>query len=165
MLKVLIINTNQHILKINLLSQHKQQPQGPPPSLNFKIHDFLTLTFSSDSSNDVIFRYFQDSFGYDIKIPGEKNIFKDLIKSFNFSNEVDRLTSGFKLKKLSIKAEHNLHDWTLKSEFSFSPRLKTDKKPYYYDYSPYFSLSVVWNPMKSLKTQIVDDYGTFQLNP
>ncbi|HOS29178.1 MAG TPA: hypothetical protein PLR39_00115 [Treponemataceae bacterium] len=135
------------------------------PSLNFKIHDFLTLTFSSDSSNDVIFRYFQDSFGYDIKIPGEKNIFKDLIKSFNFSNEVDRLTSGFKLKKLSIKAEHNLHDWTLKSEFSFSPRLKTDKKPYYYDYSPYFSLSVVWNPMKSLKTQIVDDYGTFQLNP
>jgi len=88
-----------------------------------------------------------------------------LIKSFNFSNEVDRLTSGFKLKKLSIKAEHNLHDWTLKSEFSFSPRLKTDKKPYYYDYSPYFSLSVVWNPMKSLKTQIVDDYGTFQLNP
>lgn len=135
------------------------------PSLNLKIHDFLTLTFSSDSSNDVIFRYFQDSLGYDAPIPGEKNIFKDLIKSFNFSNEVDRLTSGFKLKKLSIKAEHNLHDWTLKSEFSFSPRLKTDKKPYYYDYSPYFSVSVVWNPMKSLKTQIVDEYGTFQLNP
>lgn len=135
------------------------------PSLTFKISDLLTLSFISESTNDVMFRYFQNTFGYDVNIPGEKNIVKDLFKSFNVTNEADRLTSGFKLKTLSIKAEHNLHDWTLRSEFSFSPRLKTDKKPYYYDYSPYFSISVVWNPMKSLKTQIVDEYGTFQLNP
>ena len=135
------------------------------PSLNFTIYEFLKISFSSESANDVMFRYMQDFYDYDIVIPGEKNIFKDLVKSFNFFNEVDRLTSGFKLKKLTLKVEHDLHDWLLKSEFSFSPRLKTDKKPYYYDFSPYFSISVVWNPMKSLKTQIVDEYGTFQLNP
>ena len=135
------------------------------PSLSFSIYNFLKITFSSESTNNLVFRYFQNFYGYDFKVPGETNIFIDLLKSFDFMNEKNRMESAFKLQKLSLKIEHDLHDWTLKSEFSFSPRLITKTSPYYYDFSPYFSLSVVWNPLKSLKTEIVDEYGTFQLNP
>lgn len=135
------------------------------PSLSFSIYNFLKITFSSETTNNLIFRYFQDFYDYDFKVPGEKNIFVDLLKSFDFWNEQNRLDSAFKLQKLSLKIEHDLHDWQLRSEFSFSPRLISKSIPYYYDFSPYFSLSVVWNPLKSLKTEIVDEYGTFQLNP
>jgi hypothetical protein len=34
-----------------------------------------------------------------------------------------------------------------------------------YDYHPYFSLSVLWRPMQSIKTTLEDDYGTVTLNP
>ena len=50
---------------------------------------------------------------------------------------------------------HDLHDW------DFSMKLKRKK---YYDFSPYFSLSVVWRPMDSIKTKIADKYGDFVLN-
>ena len=40
----------------------------------------------------------------------------------------------------------------------------TDGKSYY-DFSPYFSISVSWRPLASMKTQIVDEYGEWKLNP
>lgn len=54
------------------------------PKLVFKIHEFLDISFSAVSRNDVIARYFQDALNLPIVIPGEKNIFKDLISSFIF---------------------------------------------------------------------------------
>ena len=90
----------------------------------------------------------------------------DLCNSFAFWDEAKRNTSGFKIKRLSLKVEHDLHDWVLASEFKVEPRIvqqQNGKK--YYDYKPYFSLSVLWKPMKGLKTVIEDEYGTFTLNP
>ena len=135
------------------------------PSITFNINEFLNISFRSTSINDVIFRYFQGMFDYEVEVPGEKNIFKDLLYSFDFSNQKNRELSGFKLKSFSIILTHDLHDWDFKSEFSISPKLITDEIPYRYDFSPYFSMSVVWKPMNLFKTQIKDEYGEITLNP
>ena len=135
------------------------------PSITFNINEFLNISFKSTSRNDVIFRYFQGMFDYGIEVPGEKNVIKDLLYSFDFKNEENRKLSGFKLKSFSIILTHDLHDWDFKSEFSIEPKLITDEIPYRYDFSPYFSISVVWKPMNMFKTQIEDEDGEITLNP
>ncbi len=135
------------------------------PSFTFKINKALDITFSEESRNQVFFRYIQNLYGYDVTMPGETNPFVDLFNSFAFWNTDLRKASGFKLKNISIKLTHELHDWVLNSEFKIEPRLLKDTTPYHYDFSPYFSLSVVWRPMSSMKTTIQDKYGTFVLNP
>ena len=134
------------------------------PALSFKLNEFLELTFSSTTRNDVLFRYFQNAAGYEDMLPGEQNIFTDLMNSFRFDDERLRTASGFKLKSFNISLKHDLHDWDLKSEFKIEPRLVTKNGIKSYDFSPYFSLSVVWRPMESMKTEIVDKYGTVILN-
>lgn len=135
------------------------------PAFTFKINKALDVTFSAESRNQVLFRYIQNLYDYDVKMPGETNLLVDLFDSFAFWNTDLRKASGFKLKKISIKLTHELHDWVLNSEFKIEPRLLKDTTPYHYDFSPYFSLSVVWRPMSSMKTTIQDKYGTFVLNP
>ncbi len=131
------------------------------PSISFKIHEFVTLTFSATSRNSVIYRYF----GNKHKLPGEENLFKDLLNSFRFDNEQLRKNSGFKLKSLNLSLTHDLHDWDFKLDFKIAPQLKTENGKKYYDFNPYMSISVVWRPMGAMKTEIVDDYGTWKLNP
>ncbi|MCQ2982517.1 MAG: hypothetical protein MJ178_07165, partial [Treponemataceae bacterium] len=133
--------------------------------LTFKITEFLTITVAAESQNKVVYRYVQRYFGSDVTLPGQENIFLDLMDSFAFWNPVARQNSGFKMRSFSVNLDHNLHDWTLHSEFKISPRLIKDTGVPEYDYSPYFILSVKWNPMSSLKTTIQDNYGEFVLNP
>ena len=89
----------------------------------------------------------------------------DLINGFRFDDEELRKSSGFKLKSLEITMMHDLHDWDFKCRFKVEPRLVTESgNKKHYDFSPYFSLSVVWRPMDSFKTKIEDKYGEFILN-
>lgn len=135
------------------------------PSISFSINEFLTLTFKANSRNEVIYRYIQKATDFEPKIPGEENIFLDLWNSFAFWDENKRKASGFKLKSLDIAVSHELHDWTMTSQFSISPRIISENGKRFYDFSPYFTLSVVWKPMSSMKTTIEDKYGTVTLNP
>lgn len=135
------------------------------PSISLTINEFLTLTFKASSRNDVIYRYIQKFTNFEPKIPGEENIFKDLWNSFTFWDENKRKASGFKLKSLDIGLSHQLHDWTLTSQFTITPRQISENGKKFYDFSPYFTLSVVWKPMNSMKTTIEDEYGTVTLNP
>lgn len=134
-------------------------------SFSFKINEVLDLTFSAESRNSSIFKYVQGLSSINAEIPGEKNIFVDLFNSFAFWDDDLRKKSAFKLQNLSLKVTHELHDWKLSAEFSVSPRLMRDERPYYIDFSPYFKLSVVWKPLSSMTTTIVDDHGKFILNP
>ena len=134
------------------------------PSLSFKINEFLDIKFSATSRNSVLYRYFQSMLGYDGRIPGEQNIFIDLFDSFNFADSSKRKASGFKLKSLDLTVSHKLHDWDFSMQLKFEPRLLTKNGTSCYDYSPYFSLGVIWNPMSSIKTQITDNYGTLEFN-
>lgn len=134
------------------------------PGITFRINKFLDISFSATSRNDVLYRYVQSALGHPGRIPGEENIFKDLANSFRFDDESLRKASGFKLKSLNFAITHDLHDWDLKCEFKIEPRLITPTTGMqYYDFSPYFTLSVVWRPMESMKTEILDDYGTWKL--
>jgi hypothetical protein len=136
------------------------------PSLALKINDFLTLTFSAESRNKELLRYMQKAIGFTPEIPGERNVFVDLWNSFAFWDESKRASSGFKLKHINIKLEHDLHDWTLKSEFKVEPRIiQVSPGVQKYDYKPYFTLSVQWKPMQGIRTVIKDEYGNFILNP
>lgn len=122
------------------------------PSISFKIHEILTLTFSATSKNQVIYRYFRDD-----KLAGETNLFKDLINSFRFDDEELRSSSGFKLQSLQLDVTHELHDWDLKFTMRLQPRLVGTGNDKEYQMNPYISLSVVWRPMAAMKTEILHD--------
>ncbi|MGL4986798.1 MAG: hypothetical protein ACRC5H_06650 [Treponemataceae bacterium] len=136
------------------------------PSISIKIKNALELSFSASSENKVIYRYIQNINKSGLEIPGETNFFVDLWNSFAFWDENLRKSSGFKIKSFSFKATHDLHDWSFSAEVRMTPRLlyTSDRKPYY-DFSPYWSVSVIWKPFASMKTTLVDDYGTIKLNP
>ena len=147
------------------------------PAITFKINNFLNITLSAESRNSVIYRYFcpDDKYEEYYRSSGERSIFTDLIDSFRFDDESKRKSSGFKLQSFNIKVTHELHDWNLSADFSIKPRYVTSStsgfdssrnsgSPYY-DFSPYFSISVVWRPLEGMKTQVVDEYGEWKLNP
>ena len=80
--------------------------------------EFTSISFSSESRNDVIFRYFQEKMNYDPQIPGETDLVRDLINSFAFGDKNLRRQSGFKLKSLSMAMIHNLDDWNISSKMT-----------------------------------------------
>lgn len=135
------------------------------PGVTFRINNFLDITFSAESRNNSIYKYFcsNDKFNYYYRGVGERNILRDLSKSFSFSNNDDRKSTGFKLKNLNISVTHNLHDWNFNMDFKITPRILTENGKSQYDFSPYMTCSVVWRPMPSIKTEIVDEYGEWKL--
>ncbi|MCR4938530.1 MAG: hypothetical protein K5930_00310 [Treponemataceae bacterium] len=134
-------------------------------SFDFNINEVFDMSFSASSRNSSVFKYVQNLSSIDVEIPGEKNLFVDLFDSFAFWDDDLRKKSAFKLQSLSIKMNHDLHDWKLSAELSVSPRLIRDTKPYRFEFDPYFKLSVVWKPLSTMTTTIVDEYGEFVLNP
>ena len=113
--------------------------------------------------NDVIARYFQDSLNLPIVIPGEKNIFKDLISSFYFWDENARLQSGFKLKSLSLDLTHYLKDWLMKFSYSVKPVLRTGASRKYYELVPTVTFFVQWNPIGDIKVQAKKEDNVFSV--
>ena len=145
------------------------------PGLTFKVNNFLNITFSAETKNSIIYRYFCSEEDYKKYYggQGERIILQDLIDSFRFDDEQKRTKSAFKIQSFKIDVTHELDDWDLNCSFSIKPRLMTkltkgysrDDGKSYYDFSPYFTISVVWRPLQSMKTQIVDEYGEWKLNP
>lgn len=134
------------------------------PSLTLKIFEFLDLTFSSTSGNEVIARYFQDWMDLPTPLPGETNIFKDLFKSVNFFDEQGRKESGFKLKSLNFELTHYLHDWTMNFKTSIKPELKEDGGRYSYEFVPTVTFMVQWKPISDIKTTVKSEENVFSLN-
>jgi hypothetical protein len=52
---------------------------------NFEDTRFLDISLSSESRNDVIARYCQDWMDLPAPLPGERNLWVDLVNSFSFS--------------------------------------------------------------------------------
>ena len=135
------------------------------PSIKFTINKFLDITFSATSRNSVLYWYFHNNPG-DLYsewggFPG--NIIKDLIDSFRFDNNDLREKSGFKLKSLNMSISHDLHDWKFNMTMKIEPRLITENGKKTYDFKPYITVGVVWNPIESIKTSIIDEYGEWRL--
>ncbi len=135
------------------------------PSIKFKVHEFCDISFSASSRNSVLYWYFHNEEG-DLYsdwggFPG--NVFKDLFDSFRFDDEEKRQNSGFKLKSLNLTVSHDLHDWKANMTMKIEPRIITENGKKMYDFKPYITIGVVWNPMESMKTTIIDDYGEWKL--
>ncbi|MCQ2593036.1 MAG: hypothetical protein MJ188_09665, partial [Treponema sp.] len=152
------------------------------PSLNFKINDLFNLSFSATSRNSSIYWYFQGENDQIYKDCGKWFIPKmggDLLRSFGLgigaadkgSFMENRKASGYKLKSLSMTASHDLHDWSFNMSWKFSPKLVKIDNSYEYNFDPSISIGVVWKPMESMKTTIVNEYSDtdkktiWKLNP
>ena len=134
------------------------------PGLKFKIHEIIDISFSATSRNSVLYWYFKNEEG-DLYsdwggFPG--NICKDLIDSFRFDDEDLRRNSGFKLKSFNMSISHDLHDWKANMTMKIEPRVVNEGGKHY-DFKPYITIGVVWNPMESMKTSIIDEYGEWKL--
>jgi hypothetical protein len=126
------------------------------PRLTLKVHELLDLTFSSLSVNTKTYRYIP---GFSEMVPdpaGWVNPIVDLAKSFNFFNTADRYTSAFKIRSISLKAVHHLHDWDLTVEYAGSPKLFT-RPTKRYDWSPTFSVQLQWIPVPELSAKVSGD--------
>ncbi len=143
------------------------------PSITFKINNFLDLTFSSDSKNSQIFKYFNDLSPKYKGIYGEHpNFLVDLLNSFGlfydgklWAGESARKASAYKLQSLSMKITHNLCDWNFAASVSVKPRTITEDGKRKYSFKPYITVSVIWAPLPAMKTEIQDEYGEWKLNP
>ncbi len=136
------------------------------PGVTFKVNNFLDFSFSAETRNSVIYRYFcpENKYQEYYKGTGERSIFNDLMNSFRFDDEQKRLRSGFKMKSFNMTVTHDLDDWDLNCTFKMAPRLVNDSGKSEYRYDPYFTISVAWRPMAGMKTEIKDDYGEWMLN-
>ena len=151
------------------------------PSLNFKINELLTLSFSATSRNSTLYWYFQgdESIYNDCGSWFAPQFFGDLFRSFGIawgdankgSIQANREASGFKIKSLSMTASHDLHDWSFNMTWKFEPKLVKQNGQYTYNFDPYLSIGIVWKPMDSMKTTIVSEYNktkekkVWELNP
>ena len=151
------------------------------PSLNFKINKLLDISFSASSKNSTLYWYFQEDGPY--KDKGKffaDRMLVDLVNSFGIGKYMFeegefrkyRESSGFKIKSLNMTASHDLHDWSFNMIWKIEPKLvqKPDRS-YEYNFDPYISIAIVWNPMNSMKTAIVHELDTdkaesvWKLNP
>ncbi len=131
--------------------------------ITFSIKDILDISFHAKSANSVIYRYVQDIpfFSLPITIPGEKNIFIDLINSFRFDDESLRKSSGFKLRELSFGLTHYMGDWNLNLNISLTPYLDRSKMPFSYKFNPEISFLITWIPISEIKSEIKYDKDNF----
>lgn len=128
-------------------------------TLSLKLTSFLDLSFSSVSQNRSAWRYWPWLFPavYTIGDPNAyfRNPLEDIGNSFAFGNTALREASLFKLKSLSVKLSHDLHDWDLSFELAATPTLDSTAKAYYLLTT--FSLLVKWRDMPEIKSSLGKD--------
>jgi hypothetical protein len=127
-------------------------------SLSASVNKFVDFTLSATSENANIYRYMQDiplfsDLRDKIEVPGEKNVFIDLINSFRFDDEQLRRESGFKLKSLSFSATHFLGDWNATLSVNTSPYLQGRV----YKFITNVSFLIQWLPISEIKSEIYYD--------
>jgi hypothetical protein len=128
------------------------------PRLTLKVHEVLDLTFSSLSVNNKTYRYIPGL----AEAVGETldrellNPISDLAWSFDFFDTDHRKRSAFKIRSLSLKAVHHLHDWDLSLEYAGAPKLITSPIKQY-EWSPTFSIQLQWVPVPQLKAAVSGD--------
>ncbi len=113
------------------------------------IFEFLNLKFSSTSSNNSLFQYFtpeREKLGLNY----DKNIFEDLIRSFNFFNTKDREESNFNLYSINIDAIYKMPDWNLVFNYSGKPKIVEEEYKWY----QVFSFFVEWKPLSLVRSNI-----------
>jgi hypothetical protein len=121
------------------------------------INNFLDLSFSANSENAYIYRYFRNMPFFndaDIYIPSgsQNNPFFDLINSFRFDNDALRRSSGYKMKGLQIKATHYLGAWRAELDWVMVPERSSSSNRY--EINNKVNFVVKWIPIGEIKSDI-----------
>jgi len=119
---------------------------------DLSIAEFLDLKLSINSANNSIYRYIPEY--AEERGKETKDVFEDLLQSFNFFSTDDRKESNFNLQNISLSLIHYMHDWRLQMQYSGLPRL--DELNQYEWYSE-FSIFVQWNPIPEIRKEA--EYG------
>ncbi len=106
----------------------------------------LKTYFKVLSRNESLWRYFPDSAAE--RGVEAVNPVADLLKSFNFFNRDDRITSLFKMKRISFGFVRGLHDWDLKFDYTGNRELSYDGKRYIWDST--YTISIGLREVKSV---------------
>ncbi|MDH4128696.1 MAG: hypothetical protein OEV44_08090, partial [Spirochaetota bacterium] len=104
-------------------------------SIDFNISKDWNFLYNATSSNKQLYRYSnKDSLRYG---QPSRDLFQDLIDSFNFFDQKKREKSFFNLESMSFKLRHDLHDWMM--EFSVDLHVKQFRNgPFYFEPTLYF---------------------------
>lgn len=128
---------------------------------SLKVSKLIELSFSSQSQNSAAWRYYPELFSSSTTLSNwpdayKRSFFEDVVDSLSVW-DTDALHRGlFKLKSLSFKMTHDLHDWDLSVEMSVSPLLKTTPtKRYVLD--PELSILLKWRDISAIKTEATYD--------
>ncbi len=128
-------------------------------TLSLKLSSFLDLSFSSVSQNRSAWRYWPWLFPAVSTIGDPNDYFRnpleDIANSFAFGSASLREASLFKLKSLSVRLNHDLHDWDLSFELTTTPTLDSTAKAYYLLTT--FSLLLKWRDMPEIKSSLGKD--------
>lgn len=131
--------------------------------ITFSIKDVLDVSFKAKSANSVMYRYFPSLFSLPVDVPGEKNMFVDLINSFRFDNESLRKSSGFKLRELSVELTHYMGDWNMNLNINLAPYLNMNTSVPSYQFNTEVSFLVTWIPISLIKSEIKYDKDNFKI--
>ena len=121
-------------------------------SLRMKVINFLDFQISTNSRNDVLYRYFPSFFrdpldqGYNFW-----DFFGDIFKSFRFDDPTLRKESGFKVKNLSISLNHYLGDWIASLTVDMRPVSSSGTVKFVND----ISFMIQWVPINEIRTELL----------
>jgi len=123
------------------------------------IPGILKLELSASSANNVIWRYFKGIPGFEYltrmyEEGRQTNLFLDLLDSFNVFDGDKLRSTGFKMQRFNLAANHSLGDWTATFDVRLFPHLNTNVNPRRYEITADITFLVQWTPISEIKTNI-----------
>ncbi len=128
------------------------------------IHQFLDLSVRARSSNEQIYQYVP---GLAEQVGREtRNLFVDLLRSFNFFRRQDRELSSFNIRELEIDAVHDLGDWDLTVGYRGSPVVTrpndNNAGPAFVEWRSRVEISLDWRPIPEISRSFEIEDGEIE---
>jgi lipopolysaccharide assembly outer membrane protein LptD (OstA) len=119
---------------------------------SLKVSKFVDLSFSLSSQNSSAWRYYPELFNTSADLSRwKRNLLTDIWDSLSVW-DTSALEDGlFKLKSLSFKMSHDLHDWDLSVDLTMTPELKSELKKYVIE--PTLTILLAWRDISEIKTK------------
>ncbi len=114
--------------------------------IDLSFRRYLKTYFKVLSRNESLWRYFPGTAAE--RGVEAVNPVIDLLKSFNYFNRDDRISSLFKMKRISFGFVHELHDWDLKFDYTGNRELSYDGSRYIWDNT--YTVSIGLREVKSV---------------
>ena len=126
-------------------------------ALTLAVHEFLDLSFRTESSNDRTYCYVA---AWADDACTTRDPVEDLWWSLAFWDEGKRRQSNFKVDRIGLSAIHRLQDWDLTFEFAARP---VPREGGFREFASRFSIFVRWIPVPEIRGRVGGDDDTIFL--